>query len=101
MRKKNYYLVPADMPSCKSLLTVIISFLSLFCVSCRKTDKGPNEVKDPGVNSFIEERFFNTNRTENPVEKSLVNFIKKRNDKEHFVVATVKQIGYPRWDKAL
>ncbi len=48
----------------------------------------------------IEEKFFNSHRSADPVENALVNFIKRKNDSLHFIAKTVKQIGYPRWDKA-
>ncbi|MBK8711263.1 MAG: hypothetical protein IPL97_05230 [Niastella sp.] len=48
-----------------------------------------------------EETFFNTHRSTDPVENVLVNFIKRKNDSLHFVEKTVKQIGYPRWDKII
>ena len=48
-----------------------------------------------------ESRFFSGHRSSDPFEKALVDFIKRKNDKEHFVEKTVNQIGYPRWDKAL
>jgi len=49
----------------------------------------------------IEQKFFNTHRTADASEKAIVEYMKRQNDKLHFVAQTVKQIGYPRWDKAI
>jgi hypothetical protein len=67
--------------------------------ACRKTDQMPEQKSEAKKKSAIEERFFNSNRTPDPAEKALVDFIKRKNSKDHFVEQTVKQIGYPRWDK--
>ena len=51
--------------------------------------------------TIIEENFFNLHRSADLVENALVNFIKRKNDSLHFIAKTVKQIGYPRWDKII
>ena len=51
--------------------------------------------------TIIEQAFFNKHRSANPTENALVNFVKRKNESLHFVEKTVKQIGYPRWDKIL
>ena len=51
--------------------------------------------------SRIEQNFFNTHRSADASEKAIVEYMKRQNDKLHFVAQTVKQIGYPRWDKAI
>lgn len=43
---------------------------------------------------MLEEKFFNTNRTSDPAEKSVIEFLKRRNEKLHFVEKTVKQLQY-------
>ena len=48
-----------------------------------------------------EQKIFNTHRTADASEKAIVEYMKRQNDKLHFVAQTVKQIGYPRWDKAI
>jgi hypothetical protein len=75
----------------------IIILLSV--LSCRKTDFAS---QDSGKSdALIEAQFFNAYRTDNPNEKKLVDYFKRLNDKTHFVVPTVKKIGYPRWNKIL
>jgi hypothetical protein len=59
----------------------------------------PPETGD-SVNA-IEQKFFNTHRSADASEKAIVEYMKRQNDKLHFVAQTVKQIGYPRWDKAI
>ncbi|ODT53314.1 MAG: hypothetical protein ABS68_06175 [Niastella sp. SCN 39-18] len=51
--------------------------------------------------TIIEENSFNLHRSTDQVENALVNFIKRKNDSLHFIAKTVKQIGYPRWDKII
>ncbi len=65
-------------------------------ISCRKIDRQP---ESPAV--ITNEKFFNSNRSSDPFESILVNFIKRENDKQHFVDRTIKQIGYPYWNKAI
>jgi len=48
-----------------------------------------------------EQKIFNTHRTADASEKAIVEYMKRQNDKLHFVAQTVRQIGYPRWDKAM
>ena len=49
----------------------------------------------------VESKFFNSHRTNTAEENALINFLQRKNNKEHFVAKTVAQIGYPRWDKML
>lgn len=77
---------------------VFTSFLVIYS-ACRKTDQSPEQKAEQTKNSIIEERFFNSNRTTDPNEKALVEFLRRKNDKERFVEITVAKIGYPRWDK--
>ena len=79
-----------------TLLLIVIGLLTY--VACRKTDR--QQITEKNV-SAIEEKFFNSHRTSDPIEKALVDFIKNKNDKEHFVEKTVSLIGFPRWDKAI
>lgn len=83
----------------KLLWTFAITTTLLVYSACRKTDQTSEQKTDPIKISSIEERFFNSNRTSDPTEKTLVDFIKRKNEKEKFVEKTVSQIGYPRWDK--
>ena len=81
-----------------SWVVLFIIAIIICSSSCRKTDF----VKDENGNSInsIEEKFFNTHRSNDPIEQKLVDYIKRYNNKLHFVEQTTKQIGYPRWDKA-
>ncbi len=76
---------------------LIISIISF--ISCKK----PDLVTQPKIvnTNSIEEKFFNTHRTSDPIEKALVDFIKNANNKEKFIEKTATQIGYPRWDKVI
>ena len=65
----------------------------------RQINLPPPETGD-SINA-IEQKFFNTHRTADASEKAIVEYMKRQNDKLHFVAQTVKQIGYPRWDKAI
>jgi hypothetical protein len=71
----------------------------LVYISCRKADSPLQD--QPPFSKTSEDRFFNSHRSTDPTEKALVDFIKRRNAKDYFVEQTIKQIGYPRWDKAL
>lgn len=82
----------------KPLFVVLSATAMLTYISCRKTDQ-PAATVSQKTNSA--EKFFNAHRTNDPTEKVLVEFIKRRNDTAHFVEKTVTQIGYPRWDKAI
>lgn len=95
----NKYHPVAIIMSFKQLFLIAICSLLLLYTSCRKTDEQVQETNEPKKIFVIEERFFNTNRSNNPGEKLLVDFIKRKNEKDRFVVQTVKQIGYPRWDR--
>lgn len=75
-----------------SVITTIA--LTVGFISCRKTDLFPNDAA-----TTLENRFFNTHRSADPIEKSIVEFVKRKNDKKHFIEKTAAQIGYPRWDK--
>lgn len=67
--------------------------------ACKKTDSLVSSTLQDA--SPTEEKFFNSHRTSNAIEKALINYLKKVNEKNSFVEKTVKQIGYPRWDKAI
>lgn len=82
------------------LLLSLIVFISVLAIpSCKKNDFGATTQKIDV--SLLEQKFFNTHRSNDPTEKALVNFLQKINDKENFVVQTALQIGFPRWDKAI
>lgn len=80
------------------LLTGLMLAGLLAYVSCSKVDSLPQN-QPSSKNS--EDRFFHSHRTADPIEKVLVEFIKRRNDKEHFVEKTVTQMGYPNWEKTM
>src|SRR5688572_22288687 len=80
-----------------SLLTFMLIGMLIF-VSCRKVETLQQDQSTPNV---LEETFFNSHRTADPTEKAYVNFLKGKNEKLNFVEKTIKQIGFPRWDKAI
>ncbi|MFT3910929.1 MAG: hypothetical protein QM737_16035 [Ferruginibacter sp.] len=82
----------------KLLFVLILLFAILFYISCKKSDTFSSTET---VNKHsIEKDFFETHRTTDPTEKVFVEFLKRLNDKEHFVEKTVERIGYPQWNKA-
>lgn len=81
----------------RSLLFVFILAGILVYISCRKID----HQSDNSMKGDTESRFFNSHRSSDAVEAAIVNFIKIKNSKKHFVERTVKQIGYPYWNKML
>lgn len=65
--------------------------------SCRKLDvisiaKMPTETRS---------KFFTEHRSADLVEAAFVDFIKRQDEQKHFVEKTVRQIGYPYWNKAV
>lgn len=79
-------------------LCLLSLFSILMFVSCKKSDTLSNDKKIDSKS--IEEKFFDNNRTTDPTEKTLVEFLRRINEKEKFVEKTVEKIGYPRWNKA-
>lgn len=79
-----------------TLFTILALTTLITVISCRKTDQ-PEGSTD--ITNFVENKFFNTNRTSDLTEQSLVRFIMRENNKNKFVEKAVSQIGYPRWDK--
>jgi hypothetical protein len=83
----------------KVRLYLFLTATVLMWAACRKTDSQSGaENSSPSVK---ESRFFSEHRSVNPQVDAITQWIKQENDKKNFVGQTVKQIGYPRWDKAL
>ena len=80
-------------PPPRRIFGVLIILTIVLFVACKKMDSLITAPKQDA--NRIEEKFFNSHRTADPVENALVNFIKRKNDSLHFVEKTVKQIGYP------
>ena len=80
-------------------ISIMLSGLLLF-ITCRKMDNSPPTLDTSAFNTIVD-KFFNTHRSSDEIEKSLVNFLKRVNEGEKFVVQTAKLIGFPRWDKIL
>lgn len=80
------------------------SFMVVFAMaiffSCTKTDDALRPTAE-ATTAETEQRFFTQHRSNDPVENALVNYIKQQNNQLHFVEKTVRQIGYPRWNKAI
>jgi hypothetical protein len=84
----------------KQLFTYFLVFFLVLNFSCKKTDK-ILQIENLNTNSSNEEKFFNSNRTADPKEKVLIDYLRRINAKEKFVEKTVAKIGYPRWDKMI
>jgi hypothetical protein len=84
----------------KPFFALLLTAVLLIYVACRKVDTASStpDTTNPAVH---EDKFFNSHRTNDPLEKSIVEFLKRANVKSNFVEKTIKQIGFPRWDKAL
>lgn len=80
-------------------LAIILVFVLAFYLSCSKADRVIDQRKENSGQSAVEARFFNQNRTSDPLEGILADYIRRQNNKLHFVEKTVNQIGFPRWDK--
>ena len=81
---------------------LIVCVLAAVVVNgCRKTDKLMQPPITGNTNNNVEQRFFNEHRSADAAEAALVGFIKRKNEKQHFVATTVSRIGYPRWDKMI
>lgn len=91
MRKKYF-----NNPFATLLTILLICTTGLFFTnSCRKIDYQTKRTNES------EERFFNGHKSGEPLVLSITHFMKRQNDKYGFVGKTVKQIGYPFWDKAI
>ena len=51
--------------------------------------------------SIMQEIFFSNNAPVNPLVKAMNMFLQRQNDTLKYVEKTVKQIGYPIWNKAI
>jgi hypothetical protein len=69
----------------------------LAIIGCQKKDHSvvTNKI------SIGEEKFFNDRKSSDPLVQSATGYIKRQNEKYKFVEKTIKQIGYPYWDKAV
>lgn len=76
---------------------IIIILVSSFILnSCKKIDffNIKSEVD-------IQTKFFSSHRSFNNDENKLIAFLEKRNLEENFIPQTVRQIGFPRWNKLI
>lgn len=69
----------------------------LVYISCRKIDRQPDE----STTSSTESKFFSSHPSSDPLVQAINQFVKKENNKYHFVDKLVKQIGYPYWGKSI
>ncbi|MBS1761059.1 MAG: hypothetical protein JST23_13145 [Bacteroidetes bacterium] len=63
-------------PNKKLLLSVAIA-TGIFYAACRKTDSA---VTPPPSNSVMEEKFFNTHRSNDATEKALISYLQRVNN---------------------
>lgn len=66
-------------------------------VGCRKLDR-PDNFSNA---EYIKSRFFFEHAPIDPLTKSAADFVRRENDKYNFIVNLTKQIGFPRWNKAM
>ena len=79
----------------------LVCFSAILIINgCRKTDNLVATPETVIVNN-VEQKFFTNNASIDPLVKTLNGFLRKKNDTLKFVEKTVKQIGYPRWNKAI
>ena len=87
------------MKKITQLLAIVLFALIFSFISCKKMDTiSPTQTLNTNA---LEEKFFNSHRTADPTEKTLIEYLKRVNTKDKFIEQTVKQIGFPRWDKAI
>lgn len=74
---------------------LLFCFLALVLFfACRKV-----EITSTSIST--EEKFFSNHPTSDSKLNAIINYVKRQNDKKHFVNKVVDQIGYPYWDKSL
>jgi hypothetical protein len=82
----------------KLFVAIVFAFGIFF--SCTKLDVAANE-DGYETASEIEHKFFNNFKSSDSKTEGFKNYLYNLNAKHHFVERTVKQIGYPRWDKMI
>jgi hypothetical protein len=65
-------------------------------IACRKMDRQPTISDDA-----LEQKFFYSHRSGSNLEKSIVSFMQRENNKYHFVGNIVNRVGFPYWNKAI
>ena len=66
-------------------------------ITCRKIDHQPEKVSI----DIKESDFFTKHQSGDPYIQSIMDFIKRKNEKEHFVDNWIQKIGYSYWDKSI
>jgi len=79
----------------RPLFSFVYFGLLVVLFSCKKDDFVNKSKLD-----INEKKFFTQNRSSSIKEKAIVNFIKKKNEKDSFIETTIKRIGFPIWNKA-
>ena len=84
----------------KILLSASLTFLiaTLLIISCRKVEQTIAE--EPSI-AKQESKFFTNHPATDSLVQDILGFVKRENDKYHFVDNLIKKIGYPYWDKSL
>ena len=67
-------------------------------ISCRKIDR--LTINENPI-ARLENGFFTNHAPTDPVVKAVLEFVKRENEKKHFVPNLIDKIGYPYWDKAI
>jgi hypothetical protein len=80
------------------LAAAIFGLLAIIITQgCRKVDREDKA----GTFGITESRFFKQHTSSKNLISSIIGFLQRKNDVHQFVQKTVKQIGFPRWDKAI
>jgi hypothetical protein len=75
----------------------LLSVFFLLFVTCRKIDRSAELT----VSEKEESDFFTKHLSNDPYIQSIMGYIKRRNEKEHFVENWIEKIGYAYWDKSI
>jgi hypothetical protein len=92
MRKSFIFIFPVTL---RGILFVCMAVM-IAVIACRKMDRQPTISDDA-----LEQKFFYSHRSGSNLEKSIVSFMQRENNKYHFVGNIVNRVGFPYWNKAI
>jgi hypothetical protein len=75
----------------------VLSVSFLVFITCKKID----HINDEPSIEKKESDFFTKHASNDPYIQSITDFIRRKNDKEHFVDNWIKKAGYAYWDKSI
>lgn len=91
LSNSHFFFISRGEKNRSSILGLVPAGLAIYA-ACRKIDFESSKEKAK-INP--EEKFFNPHKATNPVIGSLAAFMKRENDRLHFVGKTITQLGYP------